>query len=64
VSASALARTRVSPQPVDLADFHQDRYLDRTEDPELRKVSGRWLIDRGFIGCRGVELLPFGELPE
>lgn len=61
--SAELARVRVSAEPVDLADFHLDRYLDRDEDPDLRKQSGRWLIDRGFVGARGVQLLPFGELP-
>jgi hypothetical protein len=48
----------------ELTEFHRDRYLNRDAPTALRKLSGEWLIAQGHLGCRGVDLLPFGELPE
>jgi hypothetical protein len=43
---------------------HKARYLDTHAPRDLRIESGEWLLDQGFVGLDGKQILPFGEPPQ
>lgn len=38
-------------------DWHKIIYLDETSKPQERNASGQWLLDNGYIGLHGKQII-------